>query len=232
MKVSGITDNEKRLLFIVLAILLLIGSYFMGFKKLNDQAAIIENSNQQDQAEVSNLESMVARQDQTEKETEGFKKTIKSIIEKYPSKLPQEKVIYLLQSSEDVVGIDYSAIAFKMDNLVMEFSGDDVNPVGYFAAMSVPFTADYSQFKTVLEYFAELQDRTIEPVVNVSYDEETGNLKGTLGFRMYYLTNTGKDYEEIPETNIQSGLEDIFKSTTSDDFELYVESLGSGDDEE
>ena len=232
MKVTGITDNEKKVLFILLAVLLLFGSYFFGFKKLNDRAVFIENSNQQDSAEVARLESMLAREDETKRETEGYKNTIKSIIEKYPSSLPQEKVIYLLQQSEDWVGVDYSAIVFKMENLVMELSGDDVNPKGYYAAMSVPFTADYSQFKTLMQYFADLKDRTVLPIINVSYDETTGDLKGSINFKMFYLTNTGKDYEEIPETNIPSGMEDIFKSTTSEDLELYLEGLESGDDEE
>lgn len=220
MKQMGITDSEKKLLFVVLALALLAGSYFFGFKKLNEAAAVIEASNQRDEAFKNELESMVERQPQTIQETEGFKQTIKDIVAKYPADIPQEKVIYLIQQSEETVGVDHASIGFSMDNLMMTFTGAEVNPVGYYASISLPYTATYEQIKTLLEYTADLDDRTTVPTVNISFDTATGNLNGNINYRMYYLRNTDREYEQLPNLDIPSGTLDIFHSE-----EMYQKAL-------
>lgn len=212
MKTRGLTDSEKKLLLIVLSLAMLACAYFFGFTKMMDQAAVLEVSNQQDSATVKTLEDMVNRQPQTIQETEGFKTYIASVIEKYPPDLLQEKSIYLIQQMEDVVGVDYSSISFSMDNLLMAFTGaeDGANPEGYFAALSLPYEADYNQFKTLLQYVSEQKDRTTAPNISVAYDQSTGLLNGAVTFRMFYLTNTGREYEDFPDTGIESGLTNIF----------------------
>lgn len=220
MKQMGITDSEKKLLFVVLALALLAGSYFFGFKKLNEAAAVIEASNQRDEAFKNELESMVERQPQTIQETEGFKQTIKDVVAKYPADLPQEKVIHLIQISEETVGVDHASIGFSMDNLMMTFTGAEVNPVGYYASISLPYSATYEQVKTLLEYTADLDDRTTVPTINISFDTATGNLNGNINYRMYYLRNTDREYEQLPNLDIPSGTLDIFHSE-----EMYQKAL-------
>ena len=214
MKGFSITDSEKKLLFIVMALVILAASYFFGFTKFMDQATAIENSNQQDEALLAQLQGMVARQAETVAETEGYKKTIKDIIRKYPSDLPQEKTIYIIQQTEDIVGVDYSSVSFSMDNVIMSFSGEDSNPVGMYASISVPYKGTYEQVKSLLEYIAsQKEDRMTIPNITMSYDSETGNLAGSITYRMYYLKNTDRQYEEFPETGIPAGLPDIFRTT-------------------
>lgn len=222
MKHTGITDSEKRLLFIVLALGILAASYFFGFTKFNEEALVVETSNQQDEATKAQLEDMVNRQPQTIQETEGFKQTIQDIVAKYPADLPQEKVIYLIQQSEETVGVDHASIGFSMDNVVMNFTGQEgeAAPVGYFAALTLPYTADYEQLKTLLDYTANLKDRTTIPTISISFDSSTGGLSGSLTYRMYYLRNTDRVYEELPALDIPSGTEDIFHSA-----EMYEKAL-------
>ena len=215
MKQKGITDSEKKLLFVVLALGILAASYFFGFTKMNDSALVIETSNQQDEATVKTLEDMVNRQPQTIQETEGFKQTIQEIIAKYPADLPEEKVIHLIQQSEEAVGVDHASIGFSMDNVMMVFTGakeGESNPIGYYASISLPYTATYEQVKTLLEYTADLDDRTTIPTINLSFDASTGNLNGSINYRMYYLRNTDREYEELPALDIPSGTLDIFHS--------------------
>ena len=122
MKNMGITDSEKKLLFIVLALAILAAAYFFGFTKLNDAASSIEASNAQDAAELSQLEGMVANQAETEKETKQYKQGIVDIIAKYPCNIPQEKAIYLMQEMQNAVGTDVSSISFSMNKQVQKFS--------------------------------------------------------------------------------------------------------------
>lgn len=224
MKGFSITDSEKKLLFIVLALGILAAAYFFGFTKLMDQASAIEASNQQDEALLSRLQDMVSRQAETVAETESFKKTISDIVKKYPSDLPQEKVIYLMQQTEDIVGVDYSSMSFSMDNVVLNITDGDKNLSGMFAAISLPYKCTYDQFKNLLEYVADQKtDRTTIPNITVSYDTETGGLQGSITYRMYYLRNTERKYEEFPDTGIPAGLPDIFHTTAEEEYEIIEE---------
>ena len=150
MKKFVITDAEKKLLFIVLGIVLLVCAYFFGFTKLNEQAAAIEASNKQDEAEVTRLEGMVSKQAETQAETEQFKQNIEKIIAKYPVAVPQEKAIYLVQQFEDITLMDVDSIAFSMDNTVQNFSGDNA-PVGKYANLGISYSASYNSFKDFLK---------------------------------------------------------------------------------
>ena len=212
MKKTLLTDSEKRLLFIVLALGMLVCAYFFGFTKMMENAKTIEASNQQDQALVTQLEGMVARQGITEQETQGFKDYIKSVIEKYPSHLPQEKIIYLIQQMQDTTGIEFSSLSFAMNNVLFTFTGDTVNPVGYYSTVSLPYSASYEVLKNVIDYTKNFEDRTTIPTITAAYDQATGNLSGAISFKMFFLTNTDKEYQEIPETGIPSGLPNIFRT--------------------
>ena len=209
MKKIGITDSEKKLLFIVLALAILAAAYFFGFTKLNDAAAAIETSNEQDAAELSQLEGMVANQAATEQETEGFKKGIKSIISKYPCDIPQEKTIYLVQEMQDAIGTDISTIGFSLNKVLQTFSGDNPS-VGKYLTLSLAYSCDYDQLKELFRYVGDLKDRTTIPNISASYDEVSGKLRGSITYKMFYLTNTEKEYEDFPPTEIQPGKAGIF----------------------
>ncbi len=209
MKKIGITDSEKKLLFIVLALVILAASYFFGFTKLNDAAAAIEASNQQDASELSTLEGMVANQAATEKETQGYKDGIAEIIKKYPCDIPQEKSIYLIQEFQNTVGTDIMSIGFTMDKIVQRFSGDNPS-VGKYNSLSLSYACDYDQFKELFKYIGEFKDRTTVPTINATYDQTAGKLRGSMIFKMYYLTNTDKEYEDFPPTEIPAGKAGIF----------------------
>lgn len=211
MKMPTISDSEKKLLFIVLSLLMLVCAYFFGFKKLTDAAIVIENSNVQDQALLTELQNMVAKQEQTKQETAQYKQTIQDIIDKYPVSIPQEKAIYLVEELQDTIEMDIPSIAFSMNNLVMNFSGEDA-PSGRFANLSLPFSCTYEEFKNLLQYVADYPDRTTVPNINLSFDQTTGNLSGTLSYKMYYLTNTDKEYEELPPLEIEKGVDNIFRT--------------------
>lgn len=211
MKKLSITDSEKKLLFIVLALAILAAAYFFGFTKLNDAAAIIEASNEQDAATVSKLEGMVAKQAETEAETQSFKDGIKKVVAKYPVKIPQEKAIHLVQQMQDEIELDISSIGFSMDKHAQTFSGDKA-PTGKYAVLTMTYNGDYDKFKEVLQYVCDRKDRTILPSISAVYDEKTGVLRGTMSYKMFYLTGTGKEYEEIPDLEIEKGKAGIFYS--------------------
>jgi len=229
----GISDREKKLLFIVMAVLVFVASWFMGYTKMHQKAIEIKNSNQELEARLTDLQNMVDRQEETKKQTENYKKMIANIVDQYPVDVEQEKCIYLIKGMQDIVNIDISSISFHMDEVVKAFSEEIAGspaPNGCYTDLSVAFGASYVQFKDLLQYVLDLKDRTTIPTIRVAYDDATGYLTGDMSYRMYYLTNTGKEYEEMPETGIEIGLPFIFH--TRDEYAEEFPGWRYNDDEQ
>ena len=239
MKKLKISDSEARLLCFLLALLFLAGSYFLVFNRCVTKASEIEASNEQKQTLINQLESMVNRQAEVEKETAEYNQQVEEIIAKYPSNLTTEKAIAIVQNIEDMTEMHVSNISFLMDNLLGDIStfgstavatGDTVTdgtatdpaavsqtpsgdtPIGYYASLSMNYEASYDSFKEMITYIYGLQDRMTIPAITAAYDNETGMISGVMTVDLYYLTNTGKEYEPPVVEGIQSGVSDIFRS--------------------
>lgn len=81
---------------------------------------------------------------------------------------------------------------------------------GYYASVGLRFTASYAGLKDMIDYVNQYSDRMTITSLSAAYDSETGGLSGDLTLSMYYLTNTGREYEtpEFPYTG--SGVDNIF----------------------
>lgn len=207
-------DSEMKLILILLALLLLAGAYFLIYKKSTAAAELLEAQNVTDRATVSELEDMERRRAQVETETEEYKQMIRNIIEKYPPNVTTEKAISIVQNAEDYSGIHFAGIGFSMRNLVLEFtqSSEEVPeiPVGYYAELTLNYSVNYQGFKDILAYVGTLEDRMTVPAVTASYDPATDMLSGSITIDMYYLDNTGKEYEPPVIPNIEKGVDSIF----------------------
>lgn len=214
MKKTKLSDSERRLLLIFLALLLLGGAYLLGFQRMVSQAKAIEEQNQADQATVNELEAMVGRQSQVEEETATLRQETADIMARYPSALPTEKVIFVIQSMENASGAHISNINFQMGTQLMGFTetleGQAEPPAGYYASVSMNYSASYEAMKRMVYYFNTLADRCTVPAISAAYDQETGLLTGMLTVNLYYLTNTGRPYEAPALGSYPSGVESIF----------------------
>lgn len=96
-----ISDSDKRLLIIFVAIVLLACSYFFVFNKGMNQASELEAQNAEDRAKVQQMQQMEASLPQVKENIENMKQTQADIIAKYPSDMTTEKSIESLQDYED-----------------------------------------------------------------------------------------------------------------------------------
>lgn len=81
---------------------------------------------------------------------------------------------------------------------------------GYYAELTINYSASYESFKNMITYINGIEDRMTIPSITGSYDSTTGELSGTITVNMYYLTNTGKEYEDPEINRVQDGVTDIF----------------------
>lgn len=223
MKKKRLTDSEIRLLLVFLAVLMLAAAYFFSFQRNVERAEEIEAQNEEDKAFAEMLESMVARRPQIEAQTEEYRQTIRDIIAKYPPYVPTEKAIEIIQQIENRTGVHMRSIGFSMAGLVISLDGyswvedeggqvtsTGASSVGYRDTLSMSYEAGYDDFKDMVDYIGRLTDRTTVPSITASYDSSTGNVSGAVTINMYYLTETGKEYEKPDITGIRKGLSNIF----------------------
>lgn len=213
-KKKKISDSELRLILLLLSVVLLAAAYFFVYDRNVKAAQELEAQNEIDRATVARLEGMVAVRAQVEAETEQLRQNIKDIIAKYPSDMTTEKAITILQNIENNTGMDVPNVSFLMNNLLMNFTypAEETNipPTGYYASLSMNYTASYGNFKQMLAYIASLKDRMIAPTVSVTYDQVTDMVSGSITMNLFYLKDTGKEYEAPVIYDIDKGVESIF----------------------
>lgn len=111
-----LSDSDKRLLIIFLAILMVTASYFFFFTRSMSKASDIEDGNTKDKTQVQQMEQMEAALPQLRENMKNLKQKQADIIAKYPSDIKTEKVIWILQDIEDHNDYHISDIAFAMYN--------------------------------------------------------------------------------------------------------------------
>lgn len=242
-----LSDSDKRLLIIFLAILMVAASYFFVFNKSMSKASEVEESNTKDQTTVQQMEQMEAALPQVRQNMKDLKQKQADIIAKYPSDIKTEKVIWILQDIEDHNDYHISDITFAMhsplqitpdvsetadtsDTSTDETSTDTTSTdteaadtdsstdeteslatvTGYYASIGVKYDATYKGLKDMLAYVNEYSDRMTITEFTSSVDSETGRLTGDMTFKMYVITNTGKDYVEPKFDMMLKGVQNIF----------------------
>lgn len=248
MRKFKLSESETRLLLLFLAVLMFAGAYFLSFQRNVTRAEEMEAKNEEDQEFVQMLESMVAQQSLIEAQTEEYNQTIEDIIAKYPSDVPTAKAITIIQEIENRSGASVSSINFSMGNQVVDLSGDEaaegteggtastgVESMGYRDTIGMNYEATYTDFKNMISYINGLTDRTTIPSITAAYDSETDKITGVITIDMFYLTNTGKEYDAPNITGISKGVTDIFRSgngTAAPRVETEVEESEEENEEE
>ena len=231
-----LSATEISLILYALSIVIVVVAYFAIFNPKMEEAKSLEAENAGLQTTVDGLESMVAREAEVIAETAAYKQEVQDIIAKYPIDVPTEKVIKIVQDMQDINGVDvsdFSVVPGNMIGSVSNISVSDINAaaaaegtegeggeaqaaapaatgVGYYTMANVSYEASYESFKEMVWYMAGLDDRTTIPMISSSSDPESGLVSGSVTFRMYYLTGTGKDYKD-PELEPQdTGVDNIF----------------------
>lgn len=226
MKKLKLSNSEARLLFLLIALILIAVSYFLIFNKCVAKAEEVEALNEENQVRVEKLEMMVSRQAEVEAQTEEMNRTIEEIIAKYPSNVTTEKAIAIVQEVENEVGAHISSISFLMDNLLGDIAAEENTTedgtvqtvtenanIGYYAALSMNYEASCADLKKMISYINGLKDRVTIPSISATFDNETGLLSGVITVHMYYLTNTGKEYVEPEISGIGKGTDKVFETS-------------------
>ena len=83
------------------------------------------------------------------------------------------------------------------------------------APVDYQFKSTYDGLKGMTDYVFAQNDKKSIGSLDVSYNEETGNLEGTLGMNMYYMVGTGKDHTPATIPSVPTGVSNVFHSNNT-----------------
>ncbi len=237
MKVS---KKDINLSIILLGLIVIILSYFVGVKKLNDRTESLERENGTLRAEIQVLDELQARQKQYIQDNQTMQETARVFMGLYPAEIREEDQIMYASKLEDIVGCYFSYVATPKTTYLDIDKGTVENRLatvtdltGAIAAHSTTnpdnmldaggmligctssdnaFGCTYDQLKELVEYIT--RDPLLKSIDNItlSYDSSTGNLNGNMTINYYSMTGTGRSYEEPDTYVLGHGVDCIFGS--------------------
>ncbi|MBD5512361.1 MAG: hypothetical protein HDR08_14110 [Lachnospiraceae bacterium] len=218
------TAKQAMTYVMALGFLLLLAVYFLVYKSYNDKAEALEKANATKQQRVNELKVFYDNLSIYNEEIEQYQAQIAAWLDEFPSNVLEEDILVLALDTEKAAVLDYTNIniggreplrtipAATMQLAKMENLTQDV----IFVERTVSYVnvTDYFNLKKCVETINNSANRLT--ISNITYGKnvETGELEGTIEVTFYYVHGTGKEYKPQDLKAYESGLANLFGTTT------------------
>ncbi|MBR5596414.1 MAG: hypothetical protein IKW30_03295 [Lachnospiraceae bacterium] len=238
MRNIKITNREKNLFLILLGIVFVAVSYYFGYQTLKEETENLKKQNSALESQIEALENIEASKEQYVADTDEMQKTMVDIIEKFPADMISEDAILYMKNLEQMTGSyvntvtipgkEYVEINAPQEADILK-SIDDVTGVvaayGYVNDGSIPdtdnmflgkvesevsYSVTYDGLKDIIEDIVEHEARKNIDNVSLVFNENTGNLAGSMTINYFTLSGTGKEYNQPTVTGLAHGIDCIF----------------------
>jgi len=237
MKVS---NKEKNLLLIVLAILIAFASYKFVFEKFKSETETLKVSNGQLQTRRDSLQKLKDREKEFEDAIDKFLEENEEIKSKYGTTKNFEDQILLIKAAEEkekafiprlsitmpvvqdvkypeITGVDASLVSLEDTPIVWEDTAGNVNeysnPAGVVLLkqqLSFEAQAKYSDMKDFINFFVDHEEVMSIDNVALSFNSETGELTGNYVVNAFSMRGNGKEYETPDVSGVKHGVSNLF----------------------
>lgn len=202
MKVSR--RDQKILLYAGGALVVILVWVFV-FQKAQERNIALTEENMELQNQVNKLQTLAANEEKYREETKRMNHEIAEIYQCFPAEIKEETAIMYGCGLEDHAAVHIDDIKIAARNLAFE-----AKTSLYETNVIYEFLVTYGGIKDTTDYiFKDTQKRTIRSLA-LAYDEETGNLIGSLNMDFYALNGTDASYEEPWVPSMPVGEENIF----------------------
>lgn len=237
---SNVTERDKKLLFLLGAILVLAISYFFIFSPNQDKADEVKEENKNLSAYVTELDEKIAHEAEKKAEIVTFNNNRNAIIDKFPNGMTHEKAISILADLEDETEIFSDQVTLAVNNIFfnqeeamqnseIQIETEDIASTssvavqgvsteqypmlkGYKTTLTLSFTCTDQQLTDALNFINEYKDKMSVETITVGYDETSGNLAGTMNLCMFSLDGSKNEYQEPEISDVKLGVANIFGS--------------------
>lgn len=233
-----VKESDIQLLIGAIGVFLAVCTYFFVYVKFSDKADALETENVSLQSRVATLEVLDQRKEEYASATEDMRRYITNFENRFPAGiLPEDSIMNILHLEEATdtkvaslgfgtdTEVPYVAAQSAADAGTTDTAATDTTSVNgpvttvgttyadtrlYEVPLSFSIECSYNDFKGLVRYIYNLQDRESIRAVSLNYSTDTGALSGNMTMSTYYLQGTDKVYSEPVIPNMEMGVDTIF----------------------
>lgn len=230
------SERDKRIMYVILSIVIITATYFLGFTKFQEKKSEVEESNASLQVEVNNLRSMVSRQAEVEADTEDKSSKADKIYKEFPAEVRTQNAIYQLDKAEKKInGLHISSEGFTMDQIFYQggqfnngdgsttaaqdsstqssdtknAGGADTGIIAKNASITISYHVSYKGLKDLIKFVNKNKERMKISEISFSSGDGQKNLECSMTIDMFAVEGNDKEYEEPDVPYIMSGKSNI-----------------------
>ena len=250
MKVR-ITKREKNMIVVLAGILLVLASYYLGYSILKQKTEVLKQQNEILECQIETLENIDASKEEYIAQTEEMQKSMNDIIQKFPANLISEDIILYIKGLEQktnsyvhnitIPGKQYVNITAETETDVLSSMEDVTGAIreyGFVNDGKVPDTGSmqlaqvesavncsltYKGLKDVVKDITGNDNRKSVDNISLIFNENTGDLAGSMTVTYYTLSGTGREYLQPTISGTSHGIECIFGGLKTSESETEVE---------
>lgn len=221
-----VKKSEIQLLIAVIGVLIVVCTYFLVYSSFNEKSDALEAQNVTLSSQVATLEILDQRKADYIEATEKMQSYITNFENRFPADILPEDSIMMVKTLEDYTRTEVANIAFGSEAEVVYTPAADAattaaSPVStdgtayadthmYEVPLSISISCTYDDFKGLVRYIYNQQERESIQGVSISYNETDGMLAGNMTMNTYYLLGTDKVYSSPYIPDMQMGVDTIF----------------------
>lgn len=221
-----VKKSEIQLLIAVIGVLIAVCTYFLVYSSFNEKSDALEAQNVTLSSQVATLEILDQRKADYIEATGKMQSYITNFENRFPADILPEDSIMMVKTLEDYTRTEVANIAFGSEAEVVYTPAADAattaaSPVStdgtayadthmYEVPLSISISCTYDDFKGLVRYIYNQQERESIQGVSISYNETDGMLTGNMTMNTYYLLGTDKVYSSPYIPDMQMGVDTIF----------------------
>lgn len=218
-----VSERDKKLLIVVMAVLIMALAYFFGYSNLSAQ--VDELSTKKTSLETTRRD-LKEKNDNKQKyinDTDKLSKACTVLIDKYDSTTSQPNAIEFFNKTEDVTGVWVKSLSLSPATVLYKFgqiassnvngtSSYSSNLVGYKSSINISYEGDYSQWKDFVKYINTYASKSTIDSLTATYNDSTGVVSGTASISLYAIQGGDRKATE-PKFNVKTGTDNIFSGS-------------------
>ena len=187
-----LNDREKKLIFIVVGVILIALSYFIGYRKISAANNKLDDKIEENRTLYNNLKEMQAREKQYLEDTEYYTSEYNTLLGSFDTGYSQEYSIMFIDQIEKDTGAWVSQVSLADTAALYTFGAiTSSNPmtqgaavytsdyVGYGTTLTLSYKTSYAGYKELIEYLNTYKFKCRIDSVNATYNADDDEVSGS-----------------------------------------------------
>ena len=218
-----VSERDKKLLIVVMAVLIMALAYFFGYSNLSAQVDELSTKKTSLETTKKDLKEKNNNKQKYINDTDKLSKACTVLIDKYDSTTSQPNTIEFFNKTEDVTGVWVKSLSLSPATVLYKFgqiassnvngtSSYSSNLVGYKSSINISYEGDYSQWKNFVKYINTYASKSTIDSLTATYNDSTGVVSGTASISLYAIQGGDRKATE-PKFDVKTGTDNIFSGS-------------------